>query len=113
MHGPFYLQIVDGLALFIFFVANPSLFVGIGYAAWKGKPSGFDQRKYAVLTIATVSIGTALMLLAKWINADIRTWPFAVQAPCMIIGLLLFGIGCGCGSGFVVLLIKTRIHQSG
>src|SRR4051812_42571139 len=111
MHGPLYLQIIDGLALLIFFVVDPLLFIAIGYAAWKGKPSGFDQRKFAVSAIATFLVGTVLILLAKWINADIRTWPYAVQALCMILGLLLIGIGCGCGSGFVVLFAKTRPHQ--
>jgi hypothetical protein len=33
MHGPPYLQIVDGLGLLIFFVVNPLLFIAIGYAA--------------------------------------------------------------------------------
>ena len=108
MHGPAYLQIVGGLVLLIFFVVDPLLFIGIPYAAWKGKPEGFDQSKYAVSAIGTFLVGTILVLLAKWINADIRTWPYAIQAPCLIIGLLLIGIGCGCAGGFVVLLGKTK-----
>jgi oxalate decarboxylase len=32
------LQTVDGLGLFLVFVVNPLLFVGVGYAALKGKP---------------------------------------------------------------------------
>jgi len=107
------IQIVDVLLLLIFFVVNPLLFVGIGYAAWKGKPVGFDQKKYAVSAFIAFLLGTTLTLLAKWINADIRTWPYAVQAPCMIIGLFLIGVGCGCASGFVVLFGKTRFRHSG
>jgi len=113
MHGPFYLQLIDALALLIFFVVDPLLFIAIGYGAWKGKPSGFNQRRYAVWAIGTAIFGAALLVLAKWINADIRTWPYAIQAPCMIVGLLLFGIGCGCACAFVVLLVKARVYQSG
>ena len=112
MRGPLYLQIVDGLGLLIFFVVNPLLFVGIGYAAWKGKPRGFDQKEYAASAVVTFLLGTALVLLAKWINADIRTWPYAVQAPFMIIGLFLIGIGCGCAGGFVVLFGKAQLRHS-
>jgi hypothetical protein len=112
MRGPLYLQIVDGLGLLIFFVVNPILFVGIGYAAWKGKPTAFDQKKYATLGVGTFLFGAALLLLAKWINADIRTWPYAVQAPCMIIGLLLIGFGCGCVVGFIVLFGKAQLRHS-
>ena len=111
MRGPFYLQVIDALALLILFAVDPLLFIAIGYYAWKGKPDGFDAKKYAVWAIASAILGTALLVAAKWINADVRTWPYAIQAPCMLIGLLLFGIGCGCACGFVVLLVKRRILQ--
>ena len=112
MHGPLYSQIVDGLLLLIFFVVNPILFIAVGYAAWKGKLSGFDKRKYAAYAIGAFVVGSVLVVFAKWINADIRTWPYAVQAISGIVGLLLIGIGCGCGAGFVVLMAKTRTHES-
>lgn len=111
MRGPLYLQIVDGLALLVFFVVDPFLFIAIGYGAWKGKPSGFNERKYTVCAIATFLSGSALILVAKLINADIRTWPYAVQAPCMIVGLLLIGVGSGCGGGFVVLYARARTRH--
>ena len=98
--------------MLIFFVLNPLLFIAIGYAAWKGKPSGFDQRKYAVSAVTTFLVGTILILLAEWINADIRTWPFAIQALFMIVGLFLIGFGSGCAGGFVVLFAKSKIGQS-
>ena len=107
-----YLQIVDGLLLLILFVVDPLLCIAIGYGAWKGKPSGFDQKNYALSAITTFVVGSVLVVFAKWINADIRTWPYAFQATCEIIGLLLIGIGCGCGSGFFVLMAKTRTHES-
>src|SRR5690348_11629655 len=50
MHGP-----KDGLLLLIFFLVNPILFIAIGYGAWKGKLSGFDQRKYAYMESAPSS----------------------------------------------------------
>src|SRR5262249_23564880 len=99
MHGPLYLQIVDGLAVLIFFVVDPFLFVAIGDAAWKEKPGQFKQRKHAVSAIANFLVGTVLILVAKYINADIRTWPYAIQALCMITAKTAIGLRSNAYSG--------------
>ena len=101
MNPQVYVPIIDGLGLLIFFVVNPLIFAGIGYLAWKGRPNTLDRRKYGLLAIAAFLLGSVLILCAKWINADWRTWPYVPQVICMLLGFLLVGVGCGCGAGFL------------
>jgi len=96
-----YVQIIGGLLLFIFFILNPLIFVAIGYYAWKGKPRTFDRRRYGRLALETFLPGCGLVLCGKWINADVRTLPYVAQVICILSGLLLVGVGCGCAAGFV------------
>jgi hypothetical protein len=101
MNPRLYVSIIDAAALLIFFVVNPLLFFAIGYFAWKGKPNTFDRRKYGVVAFATLPLGLVLVICMKLINADVRTWQYVPQVVCMLLGLLLVGIGCGCATGFL------------
>jgi len=94
MNPRLYVSIIDGVLIAIFFVVNPLIVAGIAYSAWKGRPSKLDRNKYGGLAIATFLSGLVMIFCGKLINADVRTWPYAVQVFCMLVGFLLLA-GCG------------------
>jgi uncharacterized membrane protein YczE len=94
--NPQYLPIVDGLLLFGLFVGVPSISAAIGYAAWKGKPNGFDRERYGLSAITAGVPGVALMVYAQRMRADVRTPQYFLQLACFALGVVLLGIACGC-----------------
>ena len=73
--------------------------VGIGYAAFKGRPKSFGRENYVLATVACGLAGGVLLMYAQRMQADIRTWLYLWQIVCGITGLLLFGVALGCGIG--------------
>ena len=92
-------RIVDGLLLLVFFVGVPAIAGGIGYAAFKGRPRSFGRENYVLTCVACGLASVVLVVYAKHMDADIRTWLYLWQIVCGSIGLLLSGIALGCGIG--------------
>jgi hypothetical protein len=100
-------RIVDGLLLLIFFVGVPAIAVGIGYAAFKGRPKGFGRENYVLLSVGCGLASGVLVVYAQRMQADIRTWLYLWQIVCGSIGLLLSGIALGCGIGIFACRFRS------
>ena len=85
--------------LFAFFIIVPSTAAVIGYAAWKGKPKSFDRSMYWTAFAAATGVSVFLMVVAKRMQADVRTWQYLVQMACFGVSILLFGVAGGCMIG--------------
>ena len=112
MNPRLYVSIIDGMIVVIFFVVNPLIVASIAYSAWKGRPNTWDSPRYGVWAIVMFLSGLVLLFCVKLINADVRTWPYAVQVFCMLVGLLLLGISCGCGAGVFTYRPKNQGHST-
>jgi len=108
--NPKYLWVTRALQLLTFFVVGPGIAIVIAYAAWREKPQTFHARRYGMVCVACGVTASLLIILAKWINADIRTPQYFVQLACVLFGLLLFFVGIG--SFFPVLLHVWRWHKT-
>ena len=98
---PWYVWLIDGVVLLTLFVVDTAICAALGYAAWKGKPKGFDRSLYALGFLLTIIAGPLLMVYAQRMQADVRTLQFAWQAVCFEIGALLFGVAEGCVAGVI------------
>ncbi len=107
--NPDYLWLVDALQLLTIFVVGPVIAIGIAYAAWCGKPQNFSPQRYGKLCVASAMCASLLGVLAKSINADVRTPQFFLQLICVLLGSLLFGVAMG--SVVPVLLYMWRWHK--
>ncbi|HUK26600.1 MAG TPA: hypothetical protein VLV49_18625 [Terriglobales bacterium] len=107
--NPKYLWLADVMQLLTFFVVAPATAVAIAYAAWRGKPKNFTFQRYAVICVASGVTALALLVLAKRMDADIRTLQYFLQLACVLLGFLLLGVGIG--SFFPVLLHAWRWHM--
>src|SRR5262252_5055404 len=103
---PKYLWLADATQLLAVFVVGPIIACAIAYAAWRGKPEKFSARRYGIVCVASGVTASLLIVLGKWINADVRTPQFFLQVICITVGGLLFGVGMG--SFFPVLLHLWR-----
>ncbi len=108
--NPKYLWVTDAVQLLTLFVVGPAIAIVIAYAACREKPQIFNAKRYGMVCVASGVTASLLLLLAKWINADIRTPQYFVQLTCVVIGLLLFFVGMG--SFFPVLLHVWRCHKA-
>jgi len=95
---PRYLKIVDALVLLALFAGAPAISAVVGYAAWKGRPSGFDRERYALSFVASGAAAMFLMMYAQRM-ADVRTAQYYLQLACFLLGVFLFGIAGGCVFG--------------
>jgi len=85
-----------GFILFTFFVIAPTIAATIAYAAWKGKPKGFDRDMYWTAFVSTAAVAGFILVYAQ---RNGGTWPRAVQLACLVLGALLFGVALGFGVG--------------
>jgi uncharacterized membrane protein len=91
---------VESAFLFVaFFVIVPAVAIVIGHTAWMGKPKNWDRSTYWTAFIVFIVASGFLMLYAQWMQADVRTWRYAVQMALFGLGVLLFGVAGGCGVG--------------
>jgi uncharacterized membrane protein SpoIIM required for sporulation len=97
--------------LLTFFLVVPSVAAAIGYAAWKGKPKNFSREMYCTAFAATIAGSLLLMMYSQRINADVRTWQYALQIVCFGLGALLFGIAGGCLVGIFTFRRSQRAGQ--
>lgn len=100
--NPDYLPIVDSLLLLLLFVGAPLISVAIGFAAWKGRSANFNREKFFFGFIVSGAIGTALMVFAQRMHADVRTPAYFLQMVTFVLGAVLFGIGGGCLIGLLI-----------
>jgi hypothetical protein len=108
--NPEYLWLVDALQFLAVFVVGPALAITIAYSAWRGKPHNFTAGRYGIVCLASGITASLLFVVAKWMNADVRTVQFLVQFACVLVGGLLFGVFMGCG--FPVLLRFWHWHKA-
>jgi uncharacterized membrane protein len=107
--NPRYLWVTEAMELLTFFVIGPAIAIVIAYWGWRGKRQTLSAKRHGIVCAACGGTGSVLLMLAKWINADIRTPQFFVQLTCVLLGLLLFFVGIG--SYFPVLLHIWRWHK--
>jgi hypothetical protein len=108
--NPDYLWLTGALQLLTLFVVGPVISIAIAYAAWRRKPQNFNPQRYGLLCVASGVGASLLLVLAKWINADVRTSQYFLQLACVLLGGLLLGVGMGCI--FPVLLHVWRWHKT-
>lgn len=108
--NPEYLWLTESIELLAFFVLMPAIAIVIAYAAWHGKPQNVSPKLYGTVCVASGVTASPLFLIAKWLNADVRTAQYFLQFACLLLGLLLFGVCMGCG--FPVLLHFWRWHKA-
>ena len=96
---PAYVIWVDRLLLLGIFVLVPAIAAVIGYAAWKGKPSNWDRTMYWTAFAVSVMTSAFLMVYAQRMEADVRTFQYAVQMALLSLGILFFGVAGGCMVG--------------
>lgn len=108
--NPEYLWLTGALQLLTIFVVGPVIAIAIAYVAWRRKPQNFKPQRYGVLCVASGVGASLLLVLAKWINADVRTPKYFLQLSCVLLGGLLLGVGIGCF--FPVLLHVWRWHKT-
>jgi hypothetical protein len=82
--------------LFTFFLLAPSISALIGYAAWKGKPKGFDRDMYWTVFVAAMAASGFIIV---YIQRHHDSLPDVVSFIGMILGGLLFGVSGGFGIG--------------
>jgi len=107
--NPDYLWLTDALQVLTVFVIGPAIGIAIAYAAWRGKLQNFNLQRYGKWCVASGVSAPLLWVLAKWINADVRTPQYFLQLTCVLLGGLLFGVAMG--SLFPVLLQMVRWHK--
>jgi hypothetical protein len=81
---------------FAFFVVVPSIAVCIGYKSWKGYPRNFGRDMYWTAFAASGAASVVLMVYAQRMQAELGSWLRLVQLGCGGLGVLLFGVACGC-----------------
>jgi hypothetical protein len=108
--NPEYLWFADAIQLLTLFVVGPVLAIAIAYAAWRGKPESFSPKRYGIVCVACGVSASLLFLMAKWMNADVRTAQYFVQLACVLLAGMLLGVGRGCA--FPVVLAFWRWHKT-
>ena len=108
--NPDYLWLTEALQLLTIFVVGPVIAVAIAYAAWRRRPHNFNPQRYGKLCVASGVSACLLWVLAKYVNADVRTPQYFLQLTCVLLGGLLFGIAMG--SFFPVLLHIWHWHKA-
>lgn len=107
MNPRHYLWLTEGLELLAFFLIQPIIAILIAVKALRGRPENLSR--YKVPCVASGAASVLLIVFAKWLNADVRTFPYCVQVACFVLGFALFGACMGCG--FAVLLYAWQWHK--
>ena len=68
-----YLWLTGALQLLTLFVVGPVIAIAIAYAAWRQKLQNFNAQRYGLLCAVSGATASLLLVVAKWINADVRT----------------------------------------
>jgi hypothetical protein len=105
-----YLSLIGTLQLLTLFVVGPVIAIAIAYAAWRRQPQDFTPKRYGMLCVASGVSASLLLVLAKWIDADVRTPQYFLQLACVLLGGLLLGVCMGCF--FPVILHVWRWHKT-
>ena len=108
--NPDYLWLTGALQLVTFFVVGPALAIAIGYAAWREKPPNVSSGRYGMVCVVSGVTASLLFVLAKWLNADVRTPQYFLQLAFFLLSGLVFGVFMG--TGFCVLLLMLRWHRA-
>jgi len=74
------------MQLLTFFVIGPAIAVVIVYRAWRQKLQTINPKRYGIVCLASSVIASLLLILAKWINADVRTPQYFLQWPVSCLG---------------------------
>jgi len=107
--NPDYLWLTGALQLLTIFIAGPVIGIAMAYAAWRRRAQDLNPRRYGKLCVASGVSACLLWVLAKWLNADVRTPQYFLQLTFVLVGGLLFGIAVG--SLFPVLLHFWQWHK--
>ena len=108
--NPHYLWLTEGLELLSFLIFGPILAIVIAYRCWRKKESAPTSKGYLIRCVAFAVLFVLLFVLAKWINADVRTPQYFLQLTCVLLSFLSFGLAQG--YFFSVLLDLWRWHNS-
>jgi hypothetical protein len=97
MDPTFAMRLGEAIYLFMFFLIVPLVIAGIAYAAWRGKPRSWGRSMFFTAFASAGAVSAFLMTYAIKMQADVRTWQYAIQVALFVLGLLLFDIAGGCG----------------
>jgi hypothetical protein len=81
--NPRYLWVTEMLT---FFVVGPATAIVVAYAGWRGKRRTLSAKRHGMVCVACGVTGSVLLILAKWINADVRTPQYFAQLTCVLLG---------------------------
>jgi uncharacterized membrane protein len=107
--NPKYLWATETIELLTFFVVGPAIAIVIAYTGLRGKRRTLSAKQHGMVCVACGVTGSLLLILAKWIKADIRTPEYFAQLTCVLLGLFLLFVGIG--FYFPVLLHLWHWHK--
>jgi len=93
--NPNYLRLTEGLELLTFFVFGPVLAIVIAYKSWRRNGIAPDSKRYGTRCAVFAVLFVLLFMLAKWLNADVRTHQYFLQLTCVLLSILWFGLAQG------------------
>lgn len=99
MDPTFAIRVGETIYLSMFFLVVPIVTAGVAYAAWRGKPRSWDRSMFFTAFASAGAVSAFLITYAIKMQADVRTWQYAMQVALFVLGLLLFAIAGGCGLG--------------
>lgn len=97
-----YLSVFDVLILLALSVGSPAISAAIAYAAWTGKPAGFDREKFGISFVTAVAAALFFFVYSQRMQADVRTPLFLLQLAIFALGVVFFGIAGGCLLGIFI-----------
>jgi hypothetical protein len=108
--NPHYLWLTEGLELLSFFVFGPVLAIVIAYRSWRRKEDTPTPKRHGTRSAAFAVVFILLFVLAKRIDADVRSPQYFLQLTCVLLSFLSFGLAQG--YFFSLLLDLWRWHNT-
>ena len=98
-----YFWVASSLEAVTLFAIGPLLGIAIAYRAWRRRMEPCSARQNRTRCILSGVSAILLFLIAKWMNADIKTALYLVQLACVLAGGLLFN---ACMGYFVSVILS-------
>ncbi len=94
MPSPAFVEAMDVVLLFLFFIAAPAIAIAIALVARKGPPGNFSRETF--WTAYIFAMIAAVLLLLVFLRTDLNNaWHTVLHFTCGIAGALVFGVAGG------------------